>query len=374
MYPCVAAREAHLRVPRLMQLKLPDKCQHEIRDAARLAVQSAASAAIVFVLMHSLGLPEVYIGVLTAVLIVEPSIGSTLGQASDRFLATLVGSLIGLVCLLLLPDGYGTAAALALSMLVINAVAAFKPGWRYGVVAAVAISLGAESDALQTAMDRGIAIALGIAVGTVVSLVLWPDAAETRAERYLRAAISAIGRRMTAAVEGARLSADEDDAAERRQYHDNISNARSAAEAIRFADGDTVREKIETVSRLYNSVLIVNRVAESSDGVISSNEAFQQNIENIRRCGSELVEALVQGDTDQDQRLERIGDAISAIRKMAAHSGPGDHVLQDVLVFGLEQLAADLHSLCEVCRKPVRSVLRRQLLPHRKVKTSRSGT
>lgn len=85
-----------------MQLRLPDIHQHEIRDAARLAIQSAASAVIIFGLMHSPGLPEVYIGVLSAVLIVEPSIGSTLGQASDRFLATLVGSLIGLVCLLLL--------------------------------------------------------------------------------------------------------------------------------------------------------------------------------------------------------------------------------------------------------------------------------
>ena len=59
---------------------------------------------------------------------------------------------------MLLPTGYGTAAAIALSILV-NAVAALRPAWRYGVVAALALALGSESNMLQTAMDRSLSIA-----------------------------------------------------------------------------------------------------------------------------------------------------------------------------------------------------------------------
>ncbi|WAC02233.1 hypothetical protein N7U66_00105 [Lacinutrix neustonica] len=55
------------------------------KDAFRPALQSAVAAIIAFVIMKSLGLPEVFLCVLSAVLIVEPSIGNTISQAERSY-------------------------------------------------------------------------------------------------------------------------------------------------------------------------------------------------------------------------------------------------------------------------------------------------
>ena len=142
--------------------------QREMKDAARLAMQSAVAAAATYLAMQVIGMPEKFVGILSAVLVIQPSVGNTMGEAWDRVAATLIGSAIGAACLLLLSGAYATAGALALSMLVINAVAGFRPEWRYGAVAAVALSLGAESDLWQTTQDRALAIGLGALIGIVV--------------------------------------------------------------------------------------------------------------------------------------------------------------------------------------------------------------
>jgi uncharacterized membrane protein YgaE (UPF0421/DUF939 family) len=99
----------------------------ELRDTARLAIQSACAATVTFLAMQWAGLPEKFVGVLSSVLVVQPSAGNTIGAAWDRILATLIGCIIGIVCLTLLPGGYGTAVALAVAMLAMNAVAGFRP-------------------------------------------------------------------------------------------------------------------------------------------------------------------------------------------------------------------------------------------------------
>ncbi|MEM8756940.1 MAG: FUSC family protein, partial [Planctomycetota bacterium] len=156
-----------------------------VKDAARLSVQTAVSAAAMYTLMRALGLPEIFVGVLSAVLIVQPSLGSTLGSGMRRVLATVVGCAIGVVTVLAIPYGYGTAGALAISMLVMNAVASFRPDWKYGVVAAVAISMSANENALQAAGFRALSIGIGVAVGILTSVVVWPEMASTRCERKL---------------------------------------------------------------------------------------------------------------------------------------------------------------------------------------------
>ena len=78
--------------------KIPfDVSKEKVRDAFRLALQSSISAVITYSLMQSFGLPEIFVGVLSAVLVVEPSIGNTFNQAQGRIVATIVGSAIGFI-------------------------------------------------------------------------------------------------------------------------------------------------------------------------------------------------------------------------------------------------------------------------------------
>ncbi|MDX5413148.1 MAG: aluminum activated malate transporter family protein, partial [Rhodobacterales bacterium] len=152
-------------------------------------MQAASAALAVYLLMQTLDLPETYLAILSAVYIVQPSVGGTMGSAANRIIATLVGSVISLICLAVLPDRLGTPVALVTSLLVINGAAVLKPAWQYGVVAAIALSLGAEEEALRTAIDRGIAIGLGATIGITASLIIWPESAAKRFERHLRSAM-----------------------------------------------------------------------------------------------------------------------------------------------------------------------------------------
>lgn len=328
--------------------------KRELRDAGRLALQSAAAAAAQFALMQAFGMPEKFVGVLSAVLVVQPTVGHTLGASRDRIAATLLGSALGVLCLVALPGGYGTAVALAACMLVINFIAGFFPQWRYGVVAAVALALGSENDLLQTSVDRGIAISLGALVGTLISFVVWPDRAVKRAERHLREALCATADRLDIAVENARDDEDRDSDDARRRYHRAITSARDAADGIRLGDKRDVRRRIEKCERLYNSVLILNRVAEETDRVTGESEQLAEAVETIRRGGHELTVAIAEREASPDEierALASMREAIEQAREATAE--PSDeserraHVIRNGLVFGLGEVADCLEAFSD---------------------------
>lgn len=323
--------------------------EKQARDMARLAAQSAVAACAVFVIMQTAGLPEKFVGVLSAVLIVQPSIGSTLGEAFDRFLAALVGSAIGIACLIILPDGYGTAAALAFSMLVINAIAAIKPQWRYGVVAAVALSLGAEENALRIALDRSFSIGVGVAVGIITTFLIWPDTAEKRADRYLKTALIAAADRMKIVVKSATADTMHNSEEARQRYHESIEDARKAVGAVRLANAENLKKRLSRTEQLYNSVLILNRVDEEADEAVTSNKAFRDDVEAIRNSGCKIAKGLAEGNAGFEGLLDEIDKNLSSSKRLLSNyeDDPDQDMRTAALVFGLSQIALSLRSLVE---------------------------
>ncbi len=326
-----------------------DISKREARDSARLAVQSAAAAATTFLSMQALGLPEKFVGVLSAVLVVQPSVGNTIGEAMNRFIATIVGSLVGIACLYLLPVGYGTAIALALSMLVMNAVAGIYPEWRYGVVAAVALSLGAENDAFQSAQERAVAIGGGALIGALASVTVWPDSATKRTRRHLAEALRAAAVRLDEAVGAAQGSEDPRKHEAQRKYHSNIESARLAAEAIKLKDGDLLRDQIKMTEQLYNSALILNRVGEETDQAGDGSESYRDKVERIRVECREVANGLADGEHEQKERLDSIAESLELVRSAVCEStaDPEQHVLKNALVFGLSEVIDSLKQLVD---------------------------
>lgn len=333
-----------------MRIALPDLSKPENRDVARLAIQSAVAGAAMYSLMQAWGLPERFVGVLSAVLVVKPTVGSTLGEAKHRVTATVLGCLIGVACLWALPSGYGTAAALAISTFVMHLVAGVREEWRYGVVAAVALALGSESDAFATALDRSVAIGLGVAVGTLATLIVWPDRALTRAERYLSDALRAAGERLDVTVRATRNGGSSDAEEQRRRFHKSFGKARDALEAVRFSDTGPLEKKRDAVERLYNSVLFLNRVAEESDGPLPEDEELADRVETIRHCGCELVAGLANGGAPERGHLERITSTLEEVRGAVLRPGrdPDAQLLTSALVFGLDEVEDSLDRLVEL--------------------------
>ncbi len=61
----------------------------------RQAIQATAAAIIAYELAVFFALPQGYWAVMTAILVVQSSVGGSIGLAMDRFLATLLGAAVG---------------------------------------------------------------------------------------------------------------------------------------------------------------------------------------------------------------------------------------------------------------------------------------
>lgn len=336
------------------------------RDALRRGVQSAAAAVASFAAARALGLGSEFLAVLGAVLILQPSVGGTMGAALSRLQATLVGSVLGFLGLFLLPEGWGTAAALAVAMLAVGTAAGLRSDWSYGAVAAAGMALGARGDLVATALDRGAAIALGAAVGVTVALIVWPDRAEARFERHLRAAMRATATRLSDAVaatmEAGREAAPADHVS---AYHKALGLAQESVDAARFVDHEEMRRRLDAVRRLYNSVIILDRAAEAQESPVASAEALRGQVEQLRRSACRVLTALAEGKEPEEEgsggdAAEKVGDlggidaALSRLREAQAEDDPTSdlHRTRNALAFGLHEVRRSLVALIEASRRP----------------------
>lgn len=319
-----------------------------LRDALRRGVQSALAAVGTYAAMGVLGLGEVYIAILGAVLILQPSVGGTMGTALTRLQATLVGSLLGLACIYLLPGGWGTPAALAASMLVVGGFAGLRSDWTYGAVAAVGIALAPSEDLLSTAWSRGLGLMVGGAVGVLVSLLAWPDRAESRFERHLRAALRATATRLTDAVDATmtegRDAAPSDHVS---AYHKAVGLAQEAVEAAKLVDRGGMRRRLEALRRLYNSVIILDRAAEADAPPLAGAEELRRHVGRLRQDACEVLTALAESGKGPDRRIDRIDATLADLQAALAQDDPASelHRSRNAVAFGLHEVRRALADL-----------------------------
>ncbi len=330
-------------------MKLPlniDKSQ--LIDALRLALQSSVSALITFTVMSSYNIPEIFLGLLSAVLIVEPSIGNTFNQAKGRILATLVGSAIGFLCVSVSPWGFATAISIFIVMFIMNGISSYRPDWRYGVVAALAIALGSENDALSTSLDRVIAILIGVVIGIVVSLIVWPDRASNRSRRYLNKALLAASDRFDKAVINTRQTENEGSESIELNYHKNIDAAERSAEAIRFGDKEKIQKEINITKKLYNSIIIIHRVAVHSDSHVSDGEAgIENDSENAKNLACKITKAFANNTEVKTSEIEELSDMVDNIKSNIQSSDDDKRIntLRYAFIFGLYEIKDSLKAL-----------------------------
>lgn len=327
----------------------------QMRGIARAALQTAVAAILTYVAMRFLGLDQYFIGVLSAVYILTPTIGGTVSSGLQRIVATFIGSAIGIACLVLLPDTWGTIAALGLSMAVLGGIAHLRPAWSYGMVAAVALSLRAEENAMDVAVDRGWAIVVGALLGMIATLVIWPERASARFARRLAAAQGAIGRRAAAALDRAKGEESRDAAeAADREYHENIDAAKTAAGVVRFDRDKRRGERLGATERLYHSLTLIDRAVEhGDDDPLSRDETFGDHVDAVRGHAVEVLDILRgEGEGDAQEAFDRLGRETDRAREILSDDDADDagHLRRATLVFGMEELRAALGQLFDELR------------------------
>lgn len=315
-----------------MKIPVVDELVEKRHDVFRLGLQSAVAAVSVYLIMRWLGWSEMFVALISAVFILQQSSDGSFNAGLQRLLATAIGSAVGIVCLFALPAGWGTATALAITMFILNGVSVARPGWQYGAVAAVALSLGAEQDVIQVTVDRGLAIGLGVVVGVIVSLVVWPEFARKRFDRHISRATRALSDRLEQVTEAISHDTDPVRATADRRYHQAFNVAEDSANAIRVGEKQTAHNVLGKLRRVYNSTLILDRTLEG-------------------------------GYTLADEKQAEIGDLLERVRehltcaadgKIASNEDLPDNAKTSgkdrrsrVAGFGLSELLSDTHDFAE---------------------------
>nr|WP_162623649.1 FUSC family protein [Paracoccus saliphilus] len=320
---------------------------------ARRAVQSAVAAPATYLLMRGLDLNESFLAILSAVLIIQPSVGGTMGAAFTRVQATFAGSLISLACLALLPDVWGTTVALALSMLVVGGVAGARPDWTYGAVAAVGIAMAPDSAMLETSAARGVAIALGAATGVLVALVVWPDRAEARFDRHFRRALRATATRLGDALKAATQDGQEPALPDHvSEYYKAVQEAQEALSAAKLVDRAGMNRRLEALRMLYNSVIILDRATEDDRAPSASDNDLKAQSDTLRQDACAVLRALADGEGGLDPRIDRMDSILAHLQACLAgdKAAPETHQTRNVFAFGLHEVRRTLATLIDACQ------------------------
>lgn len=146
---------------------------------------------------RSLGLPTPYIGVVTAVIVLQAYVADSLQMAAYRMSGTLVGALISLLLLAATPVGDAQIGLLLFAALTFcGFLTTYAPQFRMaGVTVAIVFLMGVGSpDWLSVALDRVVEIALGIACAVLVSLLVWPRRASALLRKTLGEYLAEAGR------------------------------------------------------------------------------------------------------------------------------------------------------------------------------------
>jgi uncharacterized membrane protein YccC len=148
--------------------------QAEVRHALRVAIAAAAS----FGLAMLLHLPQGYWAVITAIVVVQTSLGGTLVASRERLIGTGVGALVGSFAAWVRPhEAWGELIAIALSVGVLSLAAAIRPSLKIAPVTAVIMIVGSgagQHGFLEHGLLRVAEIALGGVIGVLVALSVFP--------------------------------------------------------------------------------------------------------------------------------------------------------------------------------------------------------
>lgn len=152
------------------------------RAEQRFAIRVMVASFLSFMLARTLGLPQGYWVMLTAVIVMQSNIGSSLRAATDRLTGTAVGALGGFLATLVATNGLvaeGLVIALVLGPLAF--LSASNPRFKIAPITAIIVVLSrtGHEPAFWLAVERVAEIVLGGFIGVAVALFVLPARAHS---------------------------------------------------------------------------------------------------------------------------------------------------------------------------------------------------
>ena len=168
------------------------------------AAKTALAAALCWWIAKLLGLHDGYWGAISAIIVLQSNVGSTVNASRDRLLGTLIGALIGFSFSLFgtLPWNYILAV---LAAVLVCGLLGLRSSSRLAGVTITIVMLVQQAGSRQSlALDRVTEVVLGIVVALAVTTLVLPDRARLRLRDGLAQEFLVLGAFFEAILEGFR--------------------------------------------------------------------------------------------------------------------------------------------------------------------------
>ncbi|HKP24748.1 MAG TPA: FUSC family protein [Dongiaceae bacterium] len=271
----------------------------------RLAVRVTTAAVLAFALAKLLGFAHGYWAVITAIIVMQTSVGGSLKAAVDRLLGTMAGALYGTAVALLIPHGTTgeLASAMVAAILPLALLAAVKPGFKVAPVTAFIVLVplsGAASPPLTYALERILEISIGSVVGIATALLVLPARAHHNLAQLAAKAADLNAALMVSLFEG--LTSDAGRPGLRAQH----AAVRKALAQADVAVEEAVRERkswltdlpdpeplVRSLYRLRHDLVMVGRAtAKPLPDVLAPR--LSPRLMDVRDAGSSLLRAMAE--------------------------------------------------------------------------------
>ena len=342
---------------------------HRNRAQLRLAVRITTASIAAYVVGRQLGLMQSQWAVLTAVIVMQASVGASLKAMFDRFLGTLGGAVWGVaVSLSLHHTGFTPlVVALAIGVAPLAVLTALKPAYRVAPITAIILLLTPNLQTLgpvESAIQRMLEIGVGSVIALGVSLAVLPARAHGALAEAVSQALGAMAELMRVLPGGMTGQADLDAV---QAAHDRIRAFIGKAE---IAADEALRERAShltsaadpepvcrTLRRLRHDLAILGRtmVAPLPDPVGAMLIAPTLDAAAaISRFFNASAEAFAKGEPppplgELDAAFLAQSMAVTEMRRQGATRALPDDDLGRIygLGFALEQLHRDLLDLVD---------------------------
>jgi hypothetical protein len=168
------------------------------------AAKTALAAALCWWLALRFGLHDGYWGSISAIIVLQSNVGSTVSASRDRLFGTFIGALLGFSFSMfgVLPWNYILAVLVA--VIVCGLLGLRSSSRLAGVTITIIMLVHKEGPRWSLAMDRVSEVVLGIVVALAVTTLVFPDRARLRLREGLAQEFLVLGSFFKAILEGFR--------------------------------------------------------------------------------------------------------------------------------------------------------------------------
>jgi len=299
------------------------------------AAKTALAAALCWWLALRFGLHDGYWGAISAIIVLQSNVGSTVNASRDRLLGTIIGAVLGFSFSLFGTLPWNFILAVLVAIIACGLLGLRSSSRLAGVTITIIMLVHKEGPRWSLAMDRVGEVVLGIVVALAVSTLVFPDRARLRLRDGLAQEFLVLGNFFEAILEGFRGAPSQQLASLREdvQAHLSRNNKLLAAARNEPSGGPGWREGLNMLSQfghsLFDALLALQFSVEGSyeDGYAQQLEPALGHLATDIRTGFHHVAGRIHqwrfNVPPQGMNLEQDIAALEARMDAVRHTGIG---------------------------------------------------